>query len=238
MNNSTNNVPIHIAFIMDGNGRWAKKQGKPRTYGHYVGAYKIEDVVKWCANRGVKYTTFYAFSTENWKRPMEEVNFIFGLLENKIHEFYERMDKEGVRLRFIGRIDKLPSSLKEKCLEYEEKTKNNSRIQVIMAFNYGGRNEIIDGIKRLMEDTKKGNITPDKLDENSFRNYLYAPDVPDPDLVIRTSGEMRISNFLIWQIAYSELYFSKLLWPEFTEEELQKAIDEYSNRDRRFGGIK
>ena len=169
---------------------------------------------------------------------MEEVNFIFGLLENKIHEFYERMDKEGVRLRFIGRIDKLPSSLKEKCLEYEEKTKNNSRIQVIMAFNYGGRNEIIDGIKRLIEDTKKGNITPDKLDENSFRNYLYASDVPDPDLVIRTSGEMRISNFLIWQIAYSELYFSKLLWPEFTEEELQKAIDEYSNRDRRFGGIK
>ncbi len=238
MNNAINNIPIHIAFIMDGNGRWAKKQGKPRTYGHYAGAYKIEDVVKWCANRGVKYTTFYAFSTENWKRPMEEVNFIFGLLENKIHEFYERMDVEGVRLRFIGRIDKLPSSLKEKCLEYEEKTKDNSRIQVIMAFNYGGRNEITDGIKKLIEDIKNGNITTDNLDENGFRNYLYAPDVPDPDLVIRTSGEMRISNFLIWQIAYSELYFSKLLWPEFTEEELQKAIDEYSKRDRRFGGIK
>ncbi|MGC8954706.1 MAG: isoprenyl transferase [Fervidobacterium sp.] len=233
-----NHIPQHIAFIMDGNGRWAKKQGKPRTYGHYVGAYKIEDVVRWCASRGVKYTTFYAFSTENWKRPVEEVSFIFGLLENKIDEFYKRMDKEGVRLRFIGRIDQLPESIKNKCYNYEEKTKNNSKIQVLMAFNYGGRSEIIDATKKIISDIKNKTVSEDGLDENTFRNYLYAPDVPDPDLVIRTSGEMRISNFLLWQLAYSEIYVSRLLWPEFTEEELQKAIDEFMKRDRRFGGLK
>ncbi|MCX7653710.1 MAG: isoprenyl transferase [Fervidobacterium sp.] len=228
----------HIAFIMDGNGRWAKRQGKPRTYGHYVGAYKIEDVVRWCANRGVKYTTFYAFSTENWKRPKEEVNFILNLLVEKIDEFYERMHKENVRLRFIGRLDELADTVKKKCEYYQEKTKNNSKIQAIMAFNYGGRYEIIDAVKKIIDDTRNDKLNIDSLDDSTFRNYLYAPDIPDPDLVIRTSGEMRVSNFLIWQIAYSELYFSNLLWPEFSEEELQKAIDEYTKRDRRFGGIK
>lgn len=223
---------------MDGNGRWAKKQGKPRTYGHYVGAYKIEDVVRWCANRGVKYTTFYAFSTENWKRPPEEVNFILNLLVEKIDEFYERMHKENVRLRFIGRLHELPDVVRKKCEYYEDRTKNNDKIQAIMAFNYGGRYEILDAIKKIISDINEKKLELESLDDKLFRNYLYAPDVPDPDLVIRTSGEMRISNFLIWEIAYSEFYFSNLLWPEFSEEELQRAIDEYTKRDRRFGGIK
>jgi undecaprenyl diphosphate synthase len=223
----------HIAFIMDGNGRWAKRQGRPRTYGHYVGAYKIEEVVRWCAERGVKYATFYAFSTENWKRPPEEVNFILGLLVEKIGEFYERMAKEHVRLRFIGRVHELPEPVRQKCYEYEEKTKQFDRIQAILALNYGGRAEIIDAVKRILESS----VNPQDLGDETFRKYLYAPDIPDPDLIIRTSGEMRLSNFLIWQGAYSELYFSELLWPDFNEEELDKAIESYRRRERRFGGI-
>jgi undecaprenyl diphosphate synthase len=223
----------HIAFIMDGNGRWAKRQGRPRTYGHYVGAYKIEEVVRWCAERGVKYATFYAFSTENWKRPPEEVNFILGLLVEKIGEFYERMAKEHVRLRFIGRVHELPEPVRQKSYEYEEKTKQFDRIQAIIALNYGGRAEIIDAVKRILESS----VNPQDLDDETFRKYLYAPDIPDPDLIIRTSGEMRLSNFLIWQGAYSELYFTELLWPDFNEEELDKAIESYRRRERRFGGI-
>ncbi len=222
----------HIAFIMDGNGRWAKKYGKPRIYGHYHGANKIEEVVQWCYNRGVKYTTFYAFSTENWKRPPEEVNFILGMLTDRISEFYERMNKNGVRLRFVGRIEELPEKVYKTCVEYEEKTKNNDGIQVLLALNYGGRTEIIDSVNKIIRDGKS------EVTLENFREYLYAPDVPDPELVIRTSGEMRISNFLLWQIAYSELYFSDLFWPEFSEEELQKAIEDFTKRDRRFGGLK
>ncbi|MFN6992093.1 MAG: isoprenyl transferase [Fervidobacterium sp.] len=228
----------HIAFIMDGNGRWAKKQGKPRTYGHLIGGYKLKEVVRWCANRGVKYTTFYAFSTENWKRPRDEVNFILNLLSEKIDEFYEDFQKENVRLRFIGKISELPDFVRKKCEYYEEYTKNNDRIQAIIAFNYGGRLEILDAVKKLFFDITNSKVSLEEINEKLFSNYLYLPDVPDPDLVIRTSGEQRISNFLIWQIAYSELYFSQLYWPDFSEEELQKAIDEYLKRERRFGGIK
>ncbi|MFN3691786.1 MAG: isoprenyl transferase [Fervidobacterium sp.] len=228
----------HIAFIMDGNGRWAKKRGKPRTYGHLIGSYKLKDVVRWCANRGVKYTTFYAFSTENWKRPRDEVNFILNLLSEKIDEFYEDFQKENVRLRFIGKISELPDLMRKKCEHYEEYTKNNDRIQAIIAFNYGGRLEILDAAKKLFLDITNSKVSLEEINEKLFGNYLYLPDVPDPDLVIRTSGEQRISNFLIWQIAYSELYFSQLYWPDFSEEELQKAIDEYLKRERRFGGIK
>ncbi|WP_448377104.1 polyprenyl diphosphate synthase [Fervidobacterium sp.] len=233
MENLQERTPLHIAFIMDGNGRWAKRQGKPRTYGHYVGLYKLEDVVRWCSLRGVKYATFYAFSTENWKRPPEEVNFILGLLVEKISEFYERMAKEKVRLRFIGRISELPEIVRNKCIEYEEKTKEYTNIQVIVALNYGGRAEIVDAIKKAIE---RG-VKPEDINEQTFRNYLYAPDIPDPDLIVRTSGEMRLSNFLTWQGAYSELYFSELFWPDFSEEELDKAIETYRRRERRFGGI-
>ncbi|MBT1247562.1 MULTISPECIES: polyprenyl diphosphate synthase [unclassified Thermosipho (in: thermotogales)] len=222
----------HIAFIMDGNGRWAKRQNKPRMYGHYKGAYKIEEVVRWSAKRGVKYTTFYAFSTENWKRPKKEVNFIFGLLQSKIAEFYERMDKEGVKLVFSGRLKELGDKIYNVCREYEEKTKNNERIVVNMAINYGGRAEIIDAVNRILESGLQ------KIDENIFNSFLYRPEIPDPDLIIRTSGEMRLSNFLTWEAAYSELYFTNVLWPDFSEKDLQEAIDDYFKRNRRFGGIK
>ncbi|WP_126992331.1 polyprenyl diphosphate synthase [Thermosipho globiformans] len=222
----------HIAFIMDGNGRWAKKQNKPRMYGHFAGAYKIEEVVRWCAEYGVKYTTFYAFSTENWKRPKGEVNFIFGLLQSKIGEFYERMNKEGVRLVFSGRLKELGEKIYNICMEYQEKTKNNDKIVVNMALNYGGRAEIVDAIKKII-DSKINDI-----DEEKFREFLYFPDIPDPDLIIRTSGEMRLSNFLTWQSAYSELYFTDVLWPDFSREDLDRAIEDFNKRQRRFGGIK
>ncbi|ABR31128.1 UDP diphosphate synthase [Thermosipho melanesiensis] len=222
----------HIAFIMDGNGRWAQKRNKPRMYGHYVGAYKIEEVVRWCAKRGVKYTTFYAFSTENWKRPKGEVNFIFGLLQSKISEFYERMNKEGVKLVFSGRLEELGKNIYNICKEYEEKTKNNEKIVVNMAINYGGRAEIVDAVKKFLEQRQK------EIDEETFRKFLYRPEVPDPDLIIRTSGEMRLSNFLTWQSAYSELYFTDVLWPDFSEDDLQKALEDYEKRNRKFGGIK
>lgn len=224
-------VPSHIAFIMDGNGRWAQRVGKPRTYGHLAGAQKIEEVVGWCAKRGVVFTTFYAFSTENWKRPPEEVNFILNLLVDRIDSFYEKMRVEGVRLRFIGRIDELPTLVRQKCEEYEEKTKRNARIHVILALNYGGRAELVDALNRALASGIK------EFNEDVLRSFLYAPDVPDPDLVIRTSGEQRLSNFLLWQTAYSELFFSPLLWPEFSEEELERAISSYMSRERRFGGI-
>lgn len=222
----------HIGFIMDGNGRWAKKQNKPRMYGHYVGAYKIEEVVRWCTEYGVKYTTFYAFSTENWKRPKREVNFIFGLLQSKIEEFYQRMNKEGVRLIFSGRLEELGDKLYNICMEYQEKTQKNDRIVVNMALNYGGRAEIIDAINKIIKQDIKS------IDEESFRKYLYWPDIPDPDLIIRTSGEMRLSNFLTWQSAYSELYFTDVLWPDFSKDDLKLAIEDFNKRQRRFGGIK
>ncbi|SHH15781.1 polyprenyl diphosphate synthase [Thermosipho atlanticus] len=222
----------HIAFIMDGNGRWAKKRNKPRVYGHLKGAYKIEEVVRWCAQRGIRYTTFYAFSTENWKRPKSEVNYIFGLLVNKISEFYERMEKENVRLIFSGRIKEAGEKVYEICKEYEEKTKGNNRIVVNMALNYGGRAEIVDAVNKII----KNGIS--QVDEEIFKKFLYTPEIPDPDLIIRTSGEKRLSNFLIWQSAYSELYFTDVYWPDFNEKELDKAIEDFKQRQRRFGGIK
>ncbi|MBO8160362.1 MAG: di-trans,poly-cis-decaprenylcistransferase [Thermosipho sp. (in: Bacteria)] len=222
----------HIAFIMDGNGRWAKKRNKPRVYGHLKGAYKIEEVVRWCAQKGIKYTTFYAFSTENWKRPKSEIDYIFGLLTNKISEFYGRMDKEGVKLVFSGRLREAGEKVYSVCKEYEEKTKNNDRIVVNIALNYGGRAEIIDAINKIIKEGYSS------IDEGTFRKYLYKADIPDPDLIIRTSGEKRLSNFLLWQSAYSELYFTEVLWPDFSEEELDKAIEDYNKRQRRFGGIK
>ncbi|QTA37250.1 di-trans,poly-cis-decaprenylcistransferase [Thermosipho ferrireducens] len=222
----------HIAFIMDGNGRWARKRHKPRVEGHLRGAYKIEEVVQWCAERNVKYTTFFAFSTENWKRPKSEVDFIFNLLINKISEFYERMNKQGVRLIFTGRVKEISTRVYKICKEYEEKTRNNSRIIVNMALNYGGKAEIVDAVKKIIEKGIK------EVDEKSFRNFLYAPEIPDPDLIIRTSGEMRLSNFLIWQAAYSELYFTDVYWPDFSEADLDEAIKDFNARQRRFGGIK
>ncbi|MFN3283302.1 MAG: polyprenyl diphosphate synthase [Pseudothermotoga sp.] len=221
----------HLAVIMDGNGRWAQKRGLPRIEGHRRGAQKAEKIIEWCAEIGIKYVTLYTFSTENWKRPEKEVKYLFSLLVEMLNKKFTRMMEQGVRIRFCGLIDQLPKQVLEVCRDFEAKTKDNQRIQAILALNYGGRREIIDAINRAIQDR----IT--QFDEDKLRKYLYLPDVPDPDFVIRTSGEERISNFLLWQIAYSELYFTKVLWPDFSKEDFLRAIKDFENRHRRFGGL-
>lgn len=221
----------HLAIIMDGNGRWAQKRALPRVEGHRRGAQKAEKVVEWCAELGIKYVTFYTFSTENWKRPKEEVSYLFSLLVEMLNKKFTRMMEQGVRIRFCGLIEQLPKQILDVCKDFEEKTKDNQKIQAILALNYGGRREIIDAINKAIQNGV------DHFDEDKLRDFLYLPDVPDPDFVIRTSGEQRISNFLLWQIAYSELYFTKVLWPDFSKEDLLKAIKDFENRHRRFGGL-
>lgn len=224
-------IPTHVAVIMDGNGRWAQKRGLPRVEGHRRGALKAEKFVEWAAEFGIKYVTFYTFSTENWKRPREEVEYLFSLLLKLLRQKLKKMIEQGVRLRFAGAIEELPKEIANFCRECEEKTQHNDKIHAILALNYGGRREIIDAFNKAIEN----GLT--RLDEKQFRNWLYLPDVPDPDLVIRTSGEMRISNFLLWQIAYSELYFTEVLWPDFTKQDFIKALEDYERRQRRFGGL-
>lgn len=221
----------HLAVIMDGNGRWAQKRGLPRIEGHRRGAQKAEKIIEWCAEIGIKYVTLYTFSTENWKRPEKEVKYLFSLLVEMLNKKFTRMMEQGVRIRFCGLIDQLPKQVLEVCRNFEAKTRDNQRIQAILALNYGGRREIIDAINRAIQDGIS------QFDEDKLRKYLYLPDVPDPDFVIRTSGEERISNFLLWQIAYSELYFTKVLWPDFSKEDFLRAIKDFENRHRRFGGL-
>ena len=224
-------VPKHVAIIMDGNGRWAKKRGLPRIEGHRKGAEVVENIVKWSAEYGIKYLTLYTFSTENWRRPKKEIEFLFSLLVEKLETKVPELIKENVKVRFMGRLKDLPKNLQEKCLEAEKETALNNGLNLIIALNYGGRAEIVDAINRILREKML------EIDENSFRNYLYLPDVPDPDLIIRTSGEMRLSNFLIWQSAYSELYFTEKLWPDFTKDDFIKALENFSKRERRFGGV-
>ncbi|MDI6700461.1 MAG: isoprenyl transferase [bacterium] len=228
-------VPRHIAIIMDGNGRWAKLKGKNRLYGHRKGVESVRKIIKYSAKVGVKYLTLYTFSTENWNRPKNEVNGLMKLfsklLEHEIPELY----KNNVRILFTGRRNRLPKELLDKMDNAEEVTKNNSGLTLILAFDYGGRQEIVDTCKEVCRKLKLNQI--EKLDDEEFSKHLYLPDVPDPDLVIRTSGEFRISNFLLWQTAYSEFYFTEVLWPDFDEEEFDKALDDYSKRERRFGKI-
>jgi undecaprenyl diphosphate synthase len=216
---------------MDGNGRWAQRRGLPRIEGHRRGALKAEKVVEWAAELSIKYVTFYTFSTENWKRPREEIEYLFSLLVKLLRQKLKKMIEEGVRIRFAGVIEELPKEVANFCRECEEKTRHNDKIHAILALNYGGRREIVDAFNRAIENGVM------RLDETQFRNWLYLPDVPDPDLVIRTSGEMRISNFLLWQIAYSELYFTRVLWPDFTKQDFLRAIEDYKRRQRRFGGL-
>ena len=222
---------MHVAIIMDGNGRWAKERGLPRIEGHRKGAEKAEKVVEWAADLDIDYITLYAFSTENWKRPWDEVKFLFTLFVDFIKKRVNRMKDEGVKVKIMGRREGLPQEILDVWDWVEEETKNEERITLVIAFNYGGRAEILDAVNKII----KGKI--DVVDEKTFRKYLYIPELPDPDLVIRTSGEMRISNFLLWQIAYSELIFVKKYWPDFDKEDLKFALEEFSRRQRRFGGI-
>ncbi len=222
---------MHVAIIMDGNGRWAKERGLPRIEGHRRGALKVEKVVEWASNLGVDYLTLYAFSTENWKRPVEEVSFLFKLFVDFMKSKVEKMKKEGVRIRIMGSRERLPEEVLRVWDWIEDETKEGKKITTVIALNYGGRREIVDAVKKILESGEKN------VDEETFRRYLYLPDVPDPDLVIRTSGELRISNFLLWQIAYSELYFTEKYWPDFEKEDLIEAIEDFKGRNRRFGGL-
>ncbi len=226
-------LPRHVAFIMDGNGRWAKQRGLSRLEGHRAGVQNIRPIIKFLYSNGIKYVTFYAFSTENWSRPEEEVNGLFRLLEEIIVKESQELHKNGVRIRHIGSLEGLSDRLKESIRNALELTANNTKMTLGVALNYGGRAEIIDAVRRIISN----GIKPNELDEKRFRDYLYTADFPDVDLVIRTGGELRTSNLLIWQTAYSEYYFTPVLWPDFREEELEKALLSFSQRERRFGGL-
>ncbi|HIE59330.1 MAG TPA: isoprenyl transferase [Hydrogenothermaceae bacterium] len=224
-------LPKHVAIIMDGNGRWAKLRGLPRIYGHREGAKSVEKIIKIANNLGIKYLTVFAFSTENWQRPKEEVEAIMSLLVEYINTKVPKLIEENVKLKFMGRRDNLPDMILKTIEEGEEKTKHCYSMTFIIALNYSGKAEIIDAVNKIISSGKK------HITEKDFKNFLYMPDVPEPDLLIRTSGEQRISNFMLWQLAYTELYFTSTLWPDFDEEEFLKAIYDYQSRERRFGRV-
>ncbi|WP_039764790.1 isoprenyl transferase [Caldicellulosiruptor sp. F32] len=232
-------MPRHIAIIMDGNGRWAKKRGLPRSAGHRFGAQKLKEIVLFADEIGLKYITVYAFSTENWKRPKDEVENLMNLLREFFDTEIENLiNKTQIKIRVIGDISKLDKDIQERIISAEERTKDKTGLCVVIALNYGGRSEIINAVKNLALDIKSGKIDIEAINEELFKNYLYTKDIPDPDLLIRPSGEMRVSNFLLWQISYTEFWFSNVLWPDFKKEHLLKAIEDYQKRERRFGGVK
>jgi undecaprenyl diphosphate synthase len=230
-------VPQHIAIIMDGNGRWAKKRGLPRNAGHKAGAETFRRIADHCNAIGVKYLTVYAFSTENWKRSEDEVAGIMGLLENYLKEALRDMEKNHIRFCAFGDLSRLSPKLQKLCRETMERSKGFTDVQVNFCINYGGRDEIIRAARKFAADVATGKQSADALTEAEFENYLDSAGVPDPELVIRPSGELRTSNFLAWQSAYSELVFMDVLWPDFTADDLDKAIEEYHRRNRRFGGV-
>lgn len=237
-NIDTDNIPKHIAIIMDGNGRWAKSKMMPRTFGHKAGVETIRKIVKEASRLGVKYMTLYAFSTENWKRPKEEVSALMGLLVSYLKKELDELDKNDVKILTIGDINALPQACIDELNTSIEKTKNNKGLVLSLALNYGGRNDIINAVKSIAGDIKDGKIDYSNIDETLISNKLSTNQILDPDLVIRTSGEQRLSNFLLWEVAYSEFYYTDIHWPDFDERELQKAIYDYQSRDRRFGNIK
>ena len=232
-----NNIPEHIAIIMDGNGRWAKEKNLPRTMGHRAGVESIRRVIKEAHILGIKYLTLYAFSTENWKRPKEEVGALMKLLVEYLRSEIDELNANEVVIRILGDITKLPNECEKEINDAVELTKNNKGVVVNIAFNYGGRDEILRAVKAISEDLQKGIINSENITADSFENYLYTKGTPDPDLIIRPSGEKRISNFLLWQCAYSEFWYSNVNWPDFKETDLHEAIYDYQNRDRRFGGV-
>ena len=232
--NKTSPLPNHVAIIMDGNGRWAKQRGLPRLAGHEAGTNNVRRVVDRFNNYEVKYLTLYAFSTENWRRPDEEVNGLIHIFARMIDRETKALHEKGVRLFHLGKADSLSEELQTKVNKAIELTKNNTGITLSIAFDYGGRAEILDAVRRIVRD----GIRPEDITDSLFSSYLYTPNVPEPDLIIRTAGEMRLSNFLIWQSAYSEYYSTPTLWPDFKDEEVDKALIAYSRRERRFGGLK
>ncbi len=230
-------IPQHIAIILDGNGRWAKKKGMPRNYGHAQGSKNVEVICEEAYKLGVKYLTVYAFSTENWKRPKDEVDALMNLLRKYMKTCLKTAEKNRMRVRVIGDKSALDEDIQTRIAELEEATKENDGLNFQIALNYGSRDEMIRALRKVCEDYKNDKVSLDEIDEAFYGSYLDTNGIPDPDLMIRTSGEQRLSNYLLWQLAYSEFYFTEVLWPDFTKEELIKAIAYYNGRDRRFGGV-
>ncbi len=230
-------IPQHVAIIMDGNGRWARQRGLPRIKGHEAGAESVRAVVRAARDAGVKYLTLYAFSSENWVRPPSEVQGLMRLLQKFLREEEDELHSNRVRLRAIGRLRDLPPSVRRELKRVMRATESYSERQLILALSYGGRAEIVDAVRAIARKVGEGVLQPGRIREKTIREHLYAPDVPDPDLMIRTSGELRLSNFLLWQLSYAELYFTDVLWPDFREEHFRAALEEYARRERRFGDI-
>ena len=230
-------VPRHIAIILDGNGRWARAKGMPRNYGHAQGSKNVERICEEAWRMGIKYLTVYAFSTENWSRPDSEVAALMGLLRNYMKTCLKTAAKNDMKIRVIGDIAPLDEDIKNRIQELEAATVNNGGLNFTIALNYGSRDELVRAARKMAADCVDGKLEPEKINETVFESYLDTHDIPDPDLLIRTSGEQRLSNYLLWQLAYSEFYFTDVPWPDFTKEELEKAIEEYNHRHRRFGGV-
>ena len=234
---SENNIPSHVAIILDGNGRWAKKRFLPRNAGHVQGSKVVEQICEDADSLGIKYLTVYAFSTENWKRPQKEVDALMKLLDKYLSDCIERSTKNNMRVRVLGDISALDKKMQDKITELERISAGNTGLNFSVALNYGSRDEMLRAVRACARECVNGNITPDDISEDIFASYLDTKGVPDPDLLIRTSGEQRLSNFLLWQLAYTEFYFTEVLWPDFNKNELKKALDYYAGRDRRFGGV-
>jgi undecaprenyl diphosphate synthase len=230
-------TPRHVAVIMDGNGRWARQRGWPRTRGHLEGAKAVRECVETCLELGIEYLTLYAFSTENWQRPKEEVDTLMGLLQRFLRDYTRDLSGRGVRIQAIGRLNELPWECQDQLEKAIAATANNKQLTTILAVNYSGRTEIIDGIQRLAGEVAAGKLKPEEIDSDLFSRFLYTHQWPDPDLLIRTSGEMRISNFLLWQVSYTEMYVTPKLWPDFSRQDLIDAVAEFNRRQRRYGGL-
>ena len=230
-------IPKHVAIILDGNGRWAKSKGMPRNYGHTIGAKNVETVCQAADEIGIKYLTLYAFSTENWNRPDNEVQALMKLLESYLKTCIKTADKNNMRVRVIGEIGRLSEVFQQRIKELEKSSAANTGLNLTIAINYGSRDEMIRAMRHMISDVKAGNLKEEAIDEKVFSSYLDTRDLPDPDLLIRTSGEQRLSNYLLWQLAYTEFYFTDVLWPDFTPAHLDQAIAQYAKRNRRFGGI-
>ncbi|HZC36771.1 MAG TPA: isoprenyl transferase [Chthoniobacterales bacterium] len=233
-----NQVPKHVAIIMDGNGRWARQRGWPRSRGHLEGAKAVKECVETCLELGIRYLTLYAFSTENWRRPKEEVDTLMGLLGKFLRDYTRDLAGKGIQLQAIGRLNELPPDCQEQLQETIAKTAENRKLTTILAINYSGRAEIVDGIKRVAQEVRANRLDPNDITAERFSQFLYTHQWPDPDLLIRTSGEMRISNFLLWQLSYTEMYVTQTLWPDFKRDNLVEAVAEFNRRQRRYGGVR
>ena len=234
----TGKIPLHVAIIMDGNGRWAKRHGNIRSFGHKAGVDSVRDITEACAQIGVKYLTLYTFSTENWNRPKAEVNALLHLLVNTLRKEAENLNKNNIKLATIGQTNRFPEKCQKKLQEVIDLTKDNDGLHLCLALSYSGRWDITEAVKKLANQVKEGSLNPEDIDSELIDNQLSTAEIPDPDLIIRTSGEYRISNFLLWQLAYSELFITETYWPDFRRDELYTAISSYQERERRYGGIK